>query len=453
MAVVTLLIIGSCIFNFSSSVGATADFSTESDTENTATSLEPTQSWYEKIETEWGGRLRLLGSVSRHAEDTIFHTAESGPYYDGSADLRLMNKTSLNRHTYFTVHYEVNYSGGDTLRVANDLDPLLSDLIGEGFIVGSRVSDDRRFFDLTHIIREDSSSIFFHRIDRLSLTWQPEWGVVRIGRQAVTWGNGFLFNPFDLFNPFEPTDIIRDYKAGDDMINAQFTANELGDFQLLYVARQNPKTHETEFSQSSLAGKWHFAVGTNEFEIMAAEHFEDEIIGFGIGGYLRDAAWRLDATWIFLQEDDQRDGFLSVVANLDYSWVWWNRNIYGFIEFYYNGLGDEKYSEAITDPAIIERINRGEIFTLGRKYLSGSIRMQLHPLFHLYLTSINNIADPSGIFQPYVVWNALQNLELTFGGTVYYGGPETEYGGFTIPATDFIFQRPHAAFLWVSYYF
>jgi len=453
LAIIIMLIIGS-FTSTSFNVCWAASNSTNEPILKTSQQLpEPDKSWYEKFETEWGGRLRLLGSVSWHDEDTIFDSIESGPYYDGSADFRLMNNTYLNQRTYFTIHYEANYSSGDTLRVVNKLATRFPELLENGLIIGSPVSDDRRVFDLSHIIHEDSNSVLYHRLDRLSLTWQPQWGVVRIGRQAVSWGNGFLFNPFDLFNPFAPTNIIRDYKTGDDMINIQFLENQIGDLQFLYVARRNPKNNEVEFSQSSLAGKWRFARGTTEFEVMAAEHFEDEIIGLGSSGYLGDAAWRLDSTWTFLQDDDEPDGFLSLVANIDYAWVWGNRNFYGFIEFYFNGLGNENYSEAITDPTILERINRGEIFTLGRKYLSGSIRMELHPLFNIYLTSINNMADPSGYVQPYAVWNVTQNLELTLGGILYYGESETEYGGFTIPGTEFVLSRPNIAFLWFTYYF
>ena len=49
----------------------------------------------------------------------------------------------------------------------------------------------------------------------------PRWGVVCVGRQAVTWGNGLIFNPMDLFNPFSPVDIERDYKDFNE-IRTQF---------------------------------------------------------------------------------------------------------------------------------------------------------------------------------------------------------------------------------------
>jgi hypothetical protein len=121
---------------------------------------------------------------------------------------------------------------------------------------------------------------------------------------------------------------------------------------------------------------------------------------------LGDAAWRLDG-WTFL---DDNDDYLSLVANLDYSWVWFGKNFYGFVEYYFNGLGKDDYQDAVLDPAITERVARGELFTLGRNYLSGHIQLELHPLFKVFVTSINNVEDPSGILQPYAAWDITQNL-------------------------------------------
>jgi hypothetical protein len=73
----------------------------------------------------------------------------------------------------------------------------------------------------------------------LNFTFKPSWGSVRIGRQAITWGNGLIFNPMDLFNPFPPADIQRDYKVGDDMALAQVALPYSADLQLLYVVRRD----------------------------------------------------------------------------------------------------------------------------------------------------------------------------------------------------------------------
>jgi len=123
------------------------------------------------------------------------------------------------------------------------------------------------------------------------------------------------------------------------------------------------------------------------------------------------------------------------------------------MEFYYNGLCNNRYSEELEDPDIIARLVRGQMFTLGRTYLSGSIEIELHPLFNIYLTVINNLADPSGIIQPRAIWDIAENFQLTFGTNIGYGGEGTEFGGFKAPQTDFIIKSPDNAYVWVTYFF
>lgn len=411
------------------------------------------KSWYKEIEAQWGGHVKVHGKVSWPDNESFFQSIGTDPCYDGHSDLRLKSKLFFSNRAYFEIHYETILSGGDTRLKENELEQLYPGLFKQDSIITGPINDDRRLMNLTNIIDEDTSYLLYHRLDRFSLTLQPEWGIVRIGRQALTWGNGFLFNPMDLFNPFSPTDIKRDYKIGDDMITTQFSVNKIGDFQFLYVPRRDHVSRDINWDQSSVAGKLHFFSGTTEFDIMGSTHYRDEVVGFGCTGYLGNTAWRLDATWTFLHEDNGEDDFLSMVANMDYSWIWWGKNFYGFIEFYFNGLGNNRYTEAYLNADITERFNRGEMFTFGRTYLSGEIQVELHPLFRAYLTIINNMADPSGTIQPRAIRDIMENIQLTLGGNIYYGKRGTELGGFNMPETDFLYKSPDSAYIWLTYFF
>jgi hypothetical protein len=409
--------------------------------------------WSGKIESEWGGYLKIQGSLSWPDEESLFQPVGPRPYTDGSSELRLKNKLLFGSWGKLETHYEAVYTGGDTRRQSRKLERQFPALAESGVLPAAPLEDDRRFFDLTKTIDESDDHILYHRLDRLALTLLPPWGSVTIGRQALTWGNGLIFNPMDLFNPFAPTDIERDYKVGDDMVNVQVPLDARGNLQFLYVPRRNPATHKVERDQSSLAGKLHFSRGTTEFDLMAAEHYDAEVVGLGSSGYLGDAAWRLDAIWTSLDRQSLEDNYLSLVANMDYSWVWWGKNVYGFVEFFYNGLGKDNYPEALSDPDITERLARGELFTLGRTYLSGHLRVELHPLFNVYLTAITNLADPSGILQPRATWDVSQNVQITAGGNIFWGEPGTEYGGFPVPGTNLVDKAPDNIFLWLTYYF
>jgi hypothetical protein len=138
---------------------------------------------------------------------------------------------------------------------------------------------------------------------------------------------------------------------------------------------------------------------------------------------------------------------------MDYSWAWFEKNFYGFIEYYFNGLGKDDYPDALMDPDITERLARGELFVLGQNYLSGHIQIELHPLFQVFFTAINNVENPSGILQPNAVWDITQNLQLTGGLSVSYGAKDTEFGGFTLPGTAIRSKSSDTAYLWLIDYF
>ncbi|MBW2443792.1 MAG: hypothetical protein JRH12_25200, partial [Deltaproteobacteria bacterium] len=369
-------------------------------------------SWLDQIDMHWGGRLKAIGFATFAREDTIFEPVGTGTYLNFDTDLRINNDTFLGDWSHLEVQYEAILAGGKTREKQQDLREIFPNFEGSTLFFGAPLNDDARFVNLTHTIKEEDNYILVQRLDRLNFTFKPDWGFVRIGRQAVTWGNGLIFNPMDLFNPFPPADIQRDYKVGDDMALAQVALPYSADLQLLYVVRRDPDTHNLQEAQNSLAGLLHIAVGTTEFAMMATRHYDDYVVGLGSSGIWGGAAWRLDTTATFLEDGQGQNtqNYLSGVANIDYSWIWWEKNWYGLLEYYYNGLGESDYPGALSNPDITNRLTRGELFILGEHYISAEIQMELHPLFKIFFTGINNMHDPSGILQPRVVWSMIQNL-------------------------------------------
>jgi hypothetical protein len=93
------------------------------------------------------------------------------------------------------------------------------------------------------------------------------------------------------------------------------------------------------------------------------------------------------------------------------------------------------------------------MFTIGRTYLAGEIQVEIHPLFSVYLSVINNMADPSGVFQPRALWDITGDLQMTFGGSIYYGAAGTEYGGFELEDAGVHMKPANSAFFWLTCFF
>ena len=414
----------------------------------------PNETWagLKNFDNQFGGHLKLEQSAKGYDTGSYFEPVGTQTGLDGLANIRLIDKLILSEKIYFEAHYEAFHKSGDNNRKLYDLKTYFPQLLG-GLTSDYLNIDKRRLFDLTKTIKETDDYLLWHRFDRLFFSIKPAWGDIIAGRQAITWGNGFIFNPMDLFNPFAPSDTIRDYKMGDDLISLRVNTQLLGECNLLYVPRRDVRTQKVDFKSSSAAGKFHFFAGDNEMDVMGAWHYNEIVLGLGTIAYIKDAAFRTDLVWSTLNDGKNLKGYFEFIVNIDYSWTWKEKNIYGFLEYYHNGLGKNNYTNALNDPEEMERIDRGELFALGKNYLSGQIQIGLHPLFNIYLSVINNVRDPSGIIQPRAIFNVTQNSNLNFGVSVFYGKKGSEYGGFLMPGTNFYTNAAPNAYVQFTYYF
>jgi hypothetical protein len=76
----------------------------------------------------------------------------------------------------------------------------------------------RRFFRLEHAEVSDDDVQAVLEFDRLNIGWDRRDLRLVAGRQAITWGVNFFWPALDLFAPFPPERIDREYKPGVDAV-------------------------------------------------------------------------------------------------------------------------------------------------------------------------------------------------------------------------------------------
>jgi hypothetical protein len=221
------------------------------------------------------------------------------------------------------------------------------------------------------------------------------------------------------------------------------------------VARRDPATSSIASDQGSVAGQYQTFIGNVEFFALGAWHYDQPVIGAGLSGLAGEAAWRVDATWNRIESDfgPETTDYFALVANLQYSWVWAGKNIYGFLEYYHNGLGEEDYAAALEDPFVLTAIARGSVFVLGSNYGVISAQVEWHPLVNLYVSAITNLEDPSALLQPRVVWDASQQFQITLGLDIPIGGEGSEFGGFRPAGLPGTTRGPTSAYCWGTWNF
>lgn len=369
--------------------------------------------------TQFGGHLKYQAAYTNYQADGAAPIGDDTAV-DHSVDFRVKAERRAGDWD-FAAHYELLALAGDTLATRRRLSAL-------GFVGGtpSGLPDDRaRLFDLTDDVSDGSRHAAVHRLDRFAVGHATPARVLRFGRQAVSWGNGLVFHPLDFINPFSPIAIDKDYKTGDDMLYAQWLLGEQGDVQAILLPRRASATRDIESDQSSYALKLRQRAGAIDFDLLAARHFDANLAAIGVVRNIGGAVWRLDVS----ATDTGGDTATSLVTNLDYSWTWFGRNTYGYVEYFHSGVGEtDRRNYANPNPNLAARIARGELFTLARDYAAVGLQFELSPLVNIYSNLILNINDGSRFWQLRGVYDWQQDLQLMAGMNLPSGDPGDEFG-------------------------
>ena len=388
-----------------------------------------------EVNTEFGGhtKLRLVGQS--FPDDSLFKDLVGTNALDVTADLRL-NLSFKSGHWTFDSAYQLVGLQGDTIRLG-----------------GGLPNDDRRLFNLTDVLTEGGDSALLHRLDRLWVGYASEKTVVRFGRQALSWGNGLVYAPMDLINPFNPTAIDTEYKTGDDMLYLQYLQDNGNDVQAAYVARRNPVTGDAEGDQATAAVKYHGFAGLAEFDLLVADSYGDTTIGIGVGHPVGGAVWSAD----LVATDASSDTRVQFVTNLMYSWIWGGRNMSGALEYYYNGFGQGsgRYDPAAIagNPDLALRLARGELFTAGRHYLAANVLVEMTPLWSVTPTLLVNVGDPSALFQFVTSYSLSDNMTLLGSLNVPIGANGSEFGGAETAVANRYLSVDASVFAQIAWYF
>jgi len=370
-----------------------------------------------------GGHLKVRLQTADYPSDSVFESLTGR----SSADLALSFRYNLGvsfEGWEARAEYQIQAVYGDTVEFTRDLPdvPLIPERLPD---------DDRRFFNLTHVVTDVDKRAALHRLDRLAVGVTTPNAVIRLGRQAVSWGNGMLFTPMDFFNPFDPAAIDKEYKTGDDMLYGQYLQSNGNDLQGVWVLRRDELGKATS-RVDSMAIKYHGFVSNAEYDFLVARHYEDLVLGgggsFNIGGGVLRGDLMLTRT--------ESDTMFSGVASYTCSWNWWNRNINGVAEVFYNGFGqpdgDYRPESLLRNQDLLDRIARGELFTLGREYLAISAMVEMNPLWGLIPNAFVNLSDGSALIQVVSRHDVAQDWQILAALNLPMGSRGSEYGGIEI---------------------
>jgi len=390
---------------------------------------------------EFSTRLKWFTSAAALPSHDLQRQIDGTPAYDYSAELRLMFEQDTGPLSWI-LQSTTTVNGGDSFDIPSTPETKLETL---------PENDNFRLMDLAWEIEQGSRHRSLERLDRMAVRYRADTWSVTLGRDAVTWGNGIVFQPLDLFNPFSPTTVDRDYKVGDDMVLVDKLFGNGMDAQLLAVVRRNARQNVSSDS-SSLAMRLRGFAGNIGWELAVGEHFEDQIYGLGLRVPLGGALMRTDLVFTDLNGGGWE---FSGVINIDYSFTLRDKNFYVFAEYYRSGFGVDELPDSVVQlpEDLLKRLGRGEVFTLMKDYLAVGTTIEWHPLWNQNLSLLNNLDDGSSLLQSSLGFEPGDHSRLELGLVLPLGKQGDEYGGVPVLNDNFTSGGGKKAYFRYVYFF
>ena len=308
---------------------------------------------------------------------------------------------------------------------------------------GLATASTRTFLPLDHDFTESRRVDLDLAVDRLNLEIDLDQVRLVVGRQAISWGVAYIWPVLDLFAPFAPERIDREYKPGVDAVRATIPLGTFSEMELIagILGRSLRKD-----GAAGLLTRVH--VGWADVGVMGGRFHRDSVAGAFLASDVRGTALRGELSWTRSGDPEDRAGnrlsFWRATLGMD-------RQLSGTVslsgEAAWNGYGVSNSAD-YPEVASSDRIARGEITGLGQLYAGVSAAWRFHPLGSLSGTLLLNWQDPSVLWVPALVWSTGNNSEVLLGSQIGFGrkvgeagGPGSEYGG--VEATVFGAFRQH----------
>lgn len=385
------------------------------------------------------GRLEFQDAGLFTRGDSIDAAIRAENRNDAAGNLRLTWEPAWDRWT-FSLHYLVAGEYGPSVSLARSEARLLP-------------TPPPTWFNLTDTFENRGQATAFQSIDRLAIGYAAPDFVIRIGRQALTWGSGLIFRPMDLFDPFSPTATDTEYKPGTDMAYTQFLFDDGSDLQVIAVPRPARKGAMPTSDASSFAIHYHATVLGHQTTLLLARDHGDWVGGVGVNGALGGATWNLELVPTFLDDGPAR---ISALANISDAVTLFDRNTTVFAEYFHNGFGASggPHNLASLPRDLVDRLGRGQVFNSRQDYLATGMTVEVTPLLSVGPTLIAGLNDASAYTLASATYSLSDNLTVVAGAQVPIGPSNTEFGGMPLTAGGTTFLSvPAQIYVQVRQYF
>lgn len=252
---------------------------------------------------------------------------------------------------------------------------------------------------------------------------------ITMGRQQLSLGTGYAWNPTDLFNFKTLIDPTYE-QPGHNAVRFDLMLGQKASFLAIWEMHDESK-NSTVFGRLKIrpgGGRFEFsAVGAKarvlrfsgtrfvryQDRIMVGTDFVGEIAGVGVWG---EAAWN----------DLEFGGdYIETLIGCDYTFDF---QTYFLFEYFHNGQGEKYWHAYGVDDWLL--MLGGYRKSLGRDFIFSYWEHPFHDLINGGFSIIGNLNDASLMINPRITWYPFQDVETILTGSLNPKKDGTEFGTF-----------------------
>ena len=282
-------------------------------------------------------------------------------------------------------------------------------------------------------------------LDRFNIKLVFPWADVVLGRQAITFGNAYLWNPLDVFRPFGAAQFTRDYKEGIDAVRVDVPA---GDFSMVSLVFALGDADTDVWESGALVARYYGSHWGWDLSVQGGKLDGGYHAGLGLSGEMLGIETRAEGLYRWVDAGGPLDNTLTAVVGFGRSFD----NTLGLeVEYLLNGGAD---ADNLLQNA--SQVASGNLLQMSRHVLGVMAAYEFLPILRGSLVGLWSVSDFSGLIQAGVAYSLADEMELLVGMMLALGERAALTGTNTLAALaiDSEFGTyPHMAYLEFKGYF
>ncbi|MGW8209143.1 MAG: hypothetical protein ACWGO2_09035 [Syntrophobacteria bacterium] len=303
-------------------------------------------------------------------------------------------------------------------------------------IFGTSGTDSRyRALDATWDWYDGSKSSASLWLDRFNLKATLAKADITAGRQPITFGKAYFWNPLDIFLSFDPRQFDRDYKAGVDALRMDIPLGSFTGINLIGVAGReldssggyvDHGTLNASWYGSALLGRTFTTLHGWDLAIQGGKTYGGYQLGTGLVGEIGPIEARAEASYFWARDSEPlpaplagdlvEDAFTAVVGFGHR----FDNTLTVEIEYFYNGAGE---SDDLEESFV--RFRSGSSLQMSHNVTGFLISYEFEPIIIGQFTALYSWDDPSAQIQPILTWSPSDNTEVLVGASINFGDRPT----------------------------